>query len=264
MALSEALLRLPDAELDRLDDALRSRRLSLDSSPALLRSYGWPASWAELLQLAGAGGYNVAQLAELTGGLRAARLAVQRRVDLVATRPRAGEVNLLDTSVAVRRLFTGAQREVLIAGFRVNDRDMLEPLRRPAGRTLDVRIYADLNPEYDAAGRRQARPANLENWPTTWWEQFLASVWPRHLDPPRAWYAPTTLGPSAEGEWSSMHVKSVVVDRRTLFVTSANFTKRGHERNIELGVLIEDPERAEECVAVFEEWVGAGVFREVK
>ena len=264
MALSEALLRLPDAELDRLDDALRSRRLSLDSSPALLRSYGWPAAWAELLQFAGTAGYTVAQLAELTGGLRAARqAAARRRVDLVATRPRAGEVNLLDTSVAVRRLFANAQREVLIAGFRVNDRDMLEPLRRPAGRTLDVRLFADLNPEFDAAGRRQARPADLAAWPTVWWDQLLESVWPRHMDPPRAWYAPTTLGPSTEGEWCSMHVKSVVVDRRTLFVTSANFTKRGHERNIELGVLIEDPERAEECVAVFEEWVGAGVFRPV-
>lgn len=263
MALSAALLRLPDAELERLADALRSGRLRLDSSPALLRSYGWPAAWAELLQFSAEGGYTVAQLGDLIEGVLAARAAGRRRIDLVATRPREGAVNLLDTSVAVRRLFANAQREVLIAGFRVNDRDMLEPLRRPAGRALDVRIFADLDPEFDATGRRQPRPADLERWPTIWWGQFLESVWPRHLDAPRAWYAPATLGPSTGGEWSSMHVKSVVVDRRTLFVTSANFTKRGHERNIELGVLVEDPERANECVAVFEEWVGAGVFRSI-
>jgi phosphatidylserine/phosphatidylglycerophosphate/cardiolipin synthase-like enzyme len=54
-----------------------------------------------------------------------------------------------------------------------------------------------------------------------------------------------------------------VVDRRLWFVTSANFTKRGHTRNMEMGALIEDPERASEVVAVFEEWAGAGVFRRV-
>ena len=261
MALSEALLALPDAELERLDEALRTRRIGLDSSTALLRSYGWPASWAALLQLAREHGYTAAQLAEFTAGLRAARKAVpRRRVDLVATRPRQGDVNLLDTSVAVRRLFANAQHEVVVAGFRINDRDMLEPLRRPAGHGLDVRLFVDINPEFDALGRRQTRPASLEAWPTTWWSQFLESVWPKFMDLPRAWYAPATLGPSADGEWRSMHVKSVIVDRRILFLTSANFTRRGHERNIELGALIEDPERAEECVAVFEEWIGAGVF----
>ena len=57
-----------------------------------------------------------------------------------------------------------------------------------------------------------------------------------------------------------MHAKSVVVDRRFWFVTSANFTRRGHERNVEVGALIEDPALAVEAVRVFESWAGAGVF----
>jgi phosphatidylserine/phosphatidylglycerophosphate/cardiolipin synthase-like enzyme len=37
-----------------------------------------------------------------------------------------------------------------------------------------------------------------------------------------------------------MHAKCVVVDHAIALVTSANFTSRGHERNIEVGVLIQD------------------------
>ena len=37
------------------------------------------------------------------------------------------------------------------------------------------------------------------------------------------------------------HSKCVVVDGRAWFVTSANFTRREHERYIEVGALIDDP-----------------------
>lgn len=40
--------------------------------------------------------------------------------------------------------------------------------------------------------------------------------------------------------WCSLHAKCVVVDGAKAFESSANFTQRGQERNIEVGVLIED------------------------
>jgi phosphatidylserine/phosphatidylglycerophosphate/cardiolipin synthase-like enzyme len=51
-----------------------------------------------------------------------------------------------------------------------------------------------------------------------------------------------------------MHAKSVVVDRRWWFVTSANFTRRGHERNIGVGTLIEDPALFSALDAVGADW----------
>ena len=264
MALSAWLAGLPDTELDLLGEAPDARRIHDNASPTLLRSYGLPEAWAAPLGILQERGWPVAVLGELVTVARQERTRARlRRLDVVCTRPHKGQVDVLDTSVAVRRLFRQAEREVLVAGFRINDREMLEPLRRNTGSVLDVRLFVDIDPAFSATGAKQPRPPSLEGWPATWWTQFLEGVWPQYLDPPRAWYAPSTLGPSATGEWRSMHVKSVVVDRRLWFVTSANFTNRGHTRNIEMGALIEDEERAAEVVAVFEEWVGAGVFRAV-
>jgi phosphatidylserine/phosphatidylglycerophosphate/cardiolipin synthase-like enzyme len=44
-----------------------------------------------------------------------------------------------------------------------------------------------------------------------------------------------------------------VVDGVKAFVSSANFTQRGQERNIEVGVLIEDPSFASYLAA---QWLG--------
>lgn len=264
MALSAWLAGVPDAELDLLADALEVRRLRENASPSLLRSYGLPESWAAPLAALQEYGWPISVLAELVAVARQERARARlRRLDVVCTRPHRGQVDVLDTSVAVRRLFRQAEREVLVAGFRINDREMLEPLRRSAGAQLDVRLFVDIDPAYTATGAQQASKPDPEAWPSIWWTQFLDGVWPQYLDPPRAWFAPATLGPGPTGEWQSMHVKSVVVDRRLWFVTSANFTRRGHTRNIEMGALIEDEARAAEVVAVFEEWVGAGVFRAV-
>lgn len=261
MDLSGWVVGLADDELALLAEALDTRRLPLDASPSLLRSYGWPEGWAAPLGRAAEAGVKLPTLAACVAvAQRERQRGRQRRVDLACTRPSGGKVDVLDTSVAVRRLFIQAEREVLVAGFRVNDREMLEPLRRTASRPIDVRLFVDIDPAYAADGAKQAPPGDLDLWPRTWWSQFMEHVWPTYMAPPRCWYAPSTLGPDKTGRWRSMHAKSIVVDRRWWFVTSANFTRRGHERNIELGALIEDPERAAEVIGVFEDWAGAGVF----
>ena len=53
--------------------------------------------------------------------------------------------------------------------------------------------------------------------------------------------------------YCSMHAKCVAVDRRWAFISSANFTQRGQERNIEAGVLIDDAEFAEHLTM---QWLG--------
>jgi phosphatidylserine/phosphatidylglycerophosphate/cardiolipin synthase-like enzyme len=66
-----------------------------------------------------------------------------------------------------------------------------------------------------------------------------------------------------------MHAKCGVVDRARAFVSSANFTQRGQERNIEVGVLIADPSFASylagQCLGLVEgglvgEWVDSQFY----
>jgi phosphatidylserine/phosphatidylglycerophosphate/cardiolipin synthase-like enzyme len=63
---------------------------------------------------------------------------------------------------------------------------------------------------------------------------------------------------------ASMHAKCVVVDHAIALVTSANFTSRGHERNIEVGVLIHDSVFAGTLERHWMSAVEGGLFRRMR
>jgi phosphatidylserine/phosphatidylglycerophosphate/cardiolipin synthase-like enzyme len=75
---------------------------------------------------------------------------------------------------------------------------------------------------------------------------------------PRLYYAPRTVEPTST---ASLHAKCIVVDDRRALVTSANFTSRGQERNVEVGVLVESEKFARELVHQWRNAAEAGVFR---
>ena len=58
-----------------------------------------------------------------------------------------------------------------------------------------------------------------------------------------------------------MHAKCIVVDETHALVTSANFTRSGHTRNIEVGVLIEDTPFAEQLAGHWRGLVSEGIVR---
>ena len=62
---------------------------------------------------------------------------------------------------------------------------------------------------------------------------------------------------------SSLHAKCIVVDRRTAFVTSANFTEAAQTRNIEVGALIRCDRFAARLAAHFDTLAEAGLLRQV-
>ena len=79
------------------------------------------------------------------------------------------------------------------------------------------------------ARRRTSRAFFGGSWPRSW---------PFGEPRPRLFYDKRALKPGPP--YCSLHAKCVVVDGLKAFVSSANFTQRGQERNIEVGVLIED------------------------
>ncbi len=87
---------------------------------------------------------------------------------------------------------------------------------------------------------------------------FLADNWPFGEPCPALYYDPRTASP---GTFATLHAKCVVVDERLALVTSANFTGRGHARNIEVGVLIEDERFATELSRQWHGLVAAGLVR---
>lgn len=248
---------LDSAQLKLLVQLAQTGVLSGPVSVTKLRSYQAPEVWADYLQpLSQWPSEHWVAAIELLLEERAA----QGRVDVVWTKPQAQTLGTLETAVALHQLFVNARKEVLLAGFRVTEQEQLTPLVRRPSETLAVELFVDLDPCQDALGKKR-RPVKGEDWPRLWYQQFIEQVWPLDATPPKIWYAPAMLQPDAQGRWASMHVKSVVVDQRYWWVGSANFTQRGHQRNLELGALVDDAATATQVVQCFRTWIGQGLFR---
>lgn len=176
--------------------------------------------------------------------------------DLVWTGPEAPAGTARDTAVVLRSLFEGARESVLLAGYSFSHaRDVLSPLYE-AMRDHEVRatFFVDI-PQIEryALGGADAHLAQC-------FRSFLAENWPFGEPRPRLYYDKRALSPGPP--YCSLHAKCLVVDGARAFVSSANFTQRGQERNIEVGVLIEDPSFASFLAG---QWIGlidAGIVGE--
>jgi phosphatidylserine/phosphatidylglycerophosphate/cardiolipin synthase-like enzyme len=152
--------------------------------------------------------------------------------ELVWTGPEAPAGAARDTAVVLRSLFEGARESVLLAGYSFDHaEDVLAPLfgaMRDHG--VSALFFVDI-PQIERhaeAGEHLAR----------FFARFVGENWPFGEPRPRLYYDKRALRPGPP--WCSLHAKCVVVDGARAFVSSANFTQRGQERNIEVGVLIED------------------------
>jgi len=63
---------------------------------------------------------------------------------------------------------------------------------------------------------------------------------------------------------ASLHGKTFVLDRTSVFIGSVNIDARSLEQNTEVGVLVNSPELAGEVAALFERWAGPALSYEVR
>lgn len=198
-------------DLERLHRAIDRGELGFPFSGHGLRSLGLEAlvSHASSLSLLGRDAVRA-----LITTLLHERQGNARRPELVWTGPETKQSGARDTAVVLGDLFRSAQQSVLIAGF-VFDHGatLLEALHQAMLRGASCTVFAD---------GEAARNFRRDNWP-------FGPPFPQVYR-----FVPTA------GIFASLHAKCVVVDHRRLFVTSANFTDRGQNRNIEVGLLLDD------------------------
>ena len=163
------------------------------------------------------------------------RLRPVPRIDLVWTGPEAPVSTARDTLVVVRELFESARKTVLIGGYRFDHgRELFAPLHAVMReRGVETSIFLD-----DASS-------------------FLEENWPFGEPLPLLYCDPRTADARSR---FSLHAKCMVVDERRALVTSANFTDRGQTRNLEMGVLIEDPPFASRLVQQWRGLIEAGLL----
>ncbi|MGH9319806.1 MAG: DISARM system phospholipase D-like protein DrmC [Vicinamibacteria bacterium] len=221
----EALLRL--LELDRI---------RAPATEAALASHGLEHVFEHLGSLGRLDA--VALQAVLRVAIAERRYRPVPRVDLVWTGPEAHVATARDTLVVVRELFENAQRSVLIGGYAFDHgKDIFAPLHvAMAERGVETTIFLN-----DAVG-------------------FLEKNWPFGEPLPAIYCDPRTVEKESR---FSLHAKCIVVDEAGALVTSANFTDRGQTRNIEMGVLVDDPGLATRLVQQWRGLIESGLVTKV-
>lgn len=244
------------AELALMAEHLEAGTLRLTHTAERLALRGLPEAWAPALVALREAGYTEAVLAQSLRAVLDAR-ALGPRIDVVSTQPQGAEGLLTGTAHSLRTLLTHARRSVLLAGYRITDRHLLDPLVRHPDAQVQLDLFLDI-PE-DECDRSLAPHDRAVVWYRRWAELHC----PLGLPPPRAWYAPCQVSPEAEAPFRKMHMKTVLIDEATWFVSSANFSWHGQHQNFELGARVDDPTACRRVRQHFEQMCEAGVFRKL-
>lgn len=258
--MTSVLRALSRANLVALGEALCHGRLSPPFTSVSLRNLIPPtvvdglASELQQLVVEGMRGAHIGVMLQLLAEERDAVQDGADRIELVWTGPEVGPVASRDTAVVVRELFDRAKHSVLVAGFavykgkQVFDRLAANMAHNP---NLEVRMFlnvtrghGDSRTETEIVGQFRRR--------------FVTNHW-TGVRIPDLYYDPRAL--SAEPTLKAvLHAKCIVVDERWSFVTSANFTEAAQERNIEVGLLVEDTSLANALTLQFTGLVRIGAL----
>jgi hypothetical protein len=239
--------------LNKLRQMVEHKQLSLPLDADSLHGFaGEEAQQALLVVLAGHSRQAVLAVLDATLAERAVR---KYAPELVWTGPEGPGGQARDTAIVLRELFEGARQSVILAGYAFDHaRDVLEPLHRAmVNHQVEARFFVDIpQREQGSLPAIEYLQAHLGS--------FLHNNWPFGAPLPRLYYDKRALNPGPP--YCSLHAKCVVVDGTRAFVSSANFTQRGQERNIEVGVLIDDVRFAETLAGQWLGLVGNGLVVE--
>jgi phosphatidylserine/phosphatidylglycerophosphate/cardiolipin synthase-like enzyme len=184
------------------------------------------------LESAGVSPAALAAMLDILATDRDRHVPAEDVVDLVTSGPDAASANR-DTAVVVRDLFAYAHESVWIAGYAVHKgKRVFEALadRMSAHATLRVVLILDI--------RRGPGDTTLEaDLIRDFKRRFRERDWPDSAPLPEMYYFPQAMKIDIR-ERASLHAKAIVVDGRTCFVTSANFTEAAQNKNIEIGLLV--------------------------
>jgi phosphatidylserine/phosphatidylglycerophosphate/cardiolipin synthase-like enzyme len=259
-----ALLLLPTASLAAIASALIAGTLRYGFSQNSLQPFcGETSATVELaLRHFTDSGLTIQNLSTLCHGLASAlaeRDAAERSIQLVLSGPEVIGTPVVDTKTTVLSLFEEAQQEVLITSYVFHKAsEIFAPLaiKHDANPNLQVTFIVDVSHS------RKAEDETMPKLAQAFGANFRQNYWPGSR-PPEIWHDPRCF----EVIWANrgvLHAKTIVVDRKTAFVYSANFTEAAQDRNIEAGVLIRLPRIAERLHAYFFGLIQTNVLRRIQ
>jgi hypothetical protein len=230
--VSRGLAEVSTSSLERIRDALRSGQLRAPLTRSDLVAFGVRAQLDALVAVLE--GHAQAAVLSVLDAVLAERTANSRPApELVWTGPEGGHAAARDTAVVLRELFERARQCVILGGYTFLNADaVLAPLHRVM---RDHGVVAHFFVQIEQLERAVADP---EAYGRAALHGFLQASWPFGAPHPNLYCDRRALVPGPP--WCSLHAKCVAVDGERAFVSSANFTTRAQDRNIEAGVLLHD------------------------
>ena len=258
--MKDPLLSLAPTELNALAASIRSGRVTLPcSAHSLQRIVGTTDADSisrrlEALASLGMSPDAVSACLELVAHSVASRPPLEDFVDLVTTGPEAGGVANRSTGVVVADLFRSAQQSVLVAGYAIHQGQKI--FRSLADRMegcpdLHVRMFLDVP-------RARADTSSISNQIARFVQTFKTSQWPNRAPMPHVYCCQHIM---ENGKLGSLHAKCIAIDDQQVFVSSANFTEAGQDRNIEVGLLVRSSVLSERLARFFEALVDNHYFQ---
>ncbi len=260
--MKDPLLSLAPTELNALAASIRSGRVTLPcSASSLHRIIGTADGHSisrslETLASLGMSPEAMSACLELVAQSVASRPPLEDLVDLVTTGPEAGGVANRSTGVVVADLFRNAQRSVLVAGYAIyQGQRIFQSLaeRMECCSELHVRMFLDVP-------RARGDTSSINNRIARFVQAFKTSQWPNRAPMPQV-YCCEQIMETENGKPGSLHAKCIAVDDQQVFVSSANFTEAGQDRNIEVGLLVRSAVLSERLSRFFESLVDNHYFR---
>jgi len=259
--MTEILANLSERDLLEAANALRSGRLVPPYSTVSLQrvvSRGAAEATAHALDKLSEQGFTPDQIAitfDVLRADRASRPAFDDVLDLVTTGPEIEGIANRDTSVVVRDLFANATQSVVVAGYAVyQGHKVFQALadRMVTVPSLQVRLFLDIQRPH---GDTSAAPEIIRRFAG----QFRMTQWPSERPLPQVFFDPRSLDASSHKR-ACLHAKAVVVDSRSVFISSANFTEAAQQRNVEVGILAHSASLAQRLTDFFDKGLSEGFF----
>lgn len=186
------------------------------------------------------------------------RRAAGKSLELVWSGSDSGPSYTRYTKIVVPELVRMARRRITIAGYSFDEgAGVFNELHAALSeRKVSVRMFLDIEQlshrleqqlKKDKQRRprleplRQAKATSPKAFATEVLSIFRDLHWPFDGPAPDLFYDPRTADAKV---FASLHAKCLIVDDEHVLITSANFTGRGQDRNIEVGVVIHDKQYA--------------------
>lgn len=199
---------------------------------------------------------SVALVCRALGLAQAERDAAIHGTQLNISGPDVPGIPIFNTQATVASLFLQAKKDVLITSYVFHCAgEILRPLAEKHDLDADLRVRIVLDLTHKRGAQRLSYAAIAHSFV----EHFKKHQWAGNRLP-EIWDYPAGFDQDGSGV---MHAKVVVVDRDMALVTSANFTEAAQDRNIEMGVLVQNPRFSARLQGYFECLMERNILRRV-